>query len=233
MTATQVADYSQQASNFSDQARENSAQSKQSADDAKNQIQALSDEIVNTKQNVIRMNDETKNIQSVVEMIREIAEQTNLLALNASIEAARAGEQGRGFAVVADEVRLLAQRTQESTAKVEGALSKLEVEASSLVGAINKTQDSCDKSVEQVVHISSNLNELDAHFEEINSMSRQISSSAEEQSHVMLDISESLHYLHGLVTKLDEVTSNQYTETEKLSNSNDNLASYVAMFKLY
>lgn len=61
------------------------------------------------------LDQSSREIIGVVNLIRGIAEQTNLLALNASIESARAGEQGRGFAVVADEVRTLAQRTAEAT----------------------------------------------------------------------------------------------------------------------
>lgn len=69
----------------------------------------------------------SREIIEVVQMIRGIADQTNLLALNASIEAARAGEHGRGFAVVADEVRTLAKRTTEATDRISSLAESIQV----------------------------------------------------------------------------------------------------------
>lgn len=61
------------------------------------------------------LQEKSRRIQVITDVINEIAARTNLLALNAAIEAARAGEHGRGFAVVAGEVRQLAQRTKTAT----------------------------------------------------------------------------------------------------------------------
>lgn len=76
------------------------------------------------------LDQSSREIIGVVQMIRGIADQTNLLALNASIEAARAGEQGRGFAVVADEVRTLAKRTAEATDKIANLAASIQTGSS-------------------------------------------------------------------------------------------------------
>ncbi len=66
-----------------------------------------------------------KEIDSVVEFIRQIADQTNMLALNASIEAARAGENGKGFSVVANEIKQLADKSHESLKIISVTLSEI------------------------------------------------------------------------------------------------------------
>lgn len=72
-----------------------------------------------------QLEEKTKKIDGIVDVIADISEQTDLLSLNAAIESARAGEQGRGFAVVSEEIRKLSQQTQRTLDNVREIITEV------------------------------------------------------------------------------------------------------------
>lgn len=85
------------------------------------------------------IDDSSKEIARIVDVIEGIAFQTNLLALNAGVEAARAGDAGRGFAVVAAEVRALAQRCSQAAAEIATLVGSAAEQVRSGVALVGET----------------------------------------------------------------------------------------------
>ncbi|MDR3589125.1 MAG: methyl-accepting chemotaxis protein [Negativicutes bacterium] len=83
----------------------------------------------------------SKQINKIVDIIRNIAEQTNMLALNATIEAAGAGDAGRGFAVVAGEVKELSKRTAEEAGRIGRQIEDMQNDMGEAVVMVGKIGD--------------------------------------------------------------------------------------------
>jgi len=194
------------------------------------EVSNLMGEINQAAEQVNSLSEQSKKINSVLSVIGGIAEQTNLLALNAAIEAARAGEQGRGFAVVADEVRSLASRTQDSTLEINEMLSELHNLVTAAVGAMQASQQSCNRSVESSRAISESLGAVTTSVTTINDMSTQIATAATEQSSVTEEINRNVYAIQEIVNELTQSSKTTSSVSQHLAGRGQNLGDLVGQF---
>ena len=149
---------------------------------AMNELERVAVDINESAVLIESLGERSKQISSVVGVIREIADQTNLLALNAAIEAARAGEQGRGFAVVADEVRKLAERTSVSTQEIATTVTAILEETGRAVQRMQSVSANMSGSVEMARQAGDSLQVIDERAQETVDVVHGIADSTREQS---------------------------------------------------
>lgn len=187
-------------------------------------IARLADQVRQSTEVIHQLSDDSSNIGTVLDVIRNVSEQTNLLALNAAIEAARAGEAGRGFAVVADEVRSLASRTHESTEEINRMVTQLQARADQAVSVMATSIEETEQTVSAVESTTVSLNSISGAVEHIRDMSHQIASAAEQQAAVAEEINRN-------IVRLVELSEENASATEQTRVSSSDLESLSARLK--
>ncbi|MFC3913030.1 methyl-accepting chemotaxis protein [Pseudaeromonas sharmana] len=213
VTAQHVAANAAQAASAADDADREVSGGEQVMQQTIQTITRMSGEIENTARVIQQLDEDSRRIGTVLEVIRNIAEQTNLLALNAAIEAARAGDQGRGFAVVADEVRTLARRTADSTSEINKIIDMVLTGTRAAVDAISASQQLGGDGVSQVTAAGGMLQRIASAVGDIHRMNQQIATAAEQQTAAVEDMT---HHLVDIKTVAGD-TAQTSSRTEQTS----------------
>ncbi|MCL1074399.1 methyl-accepting chemotaxis protein [Shewanella dokdonensis] len=220
----EITHQTQQSSDKAHNAQQEMQQSHQQIIGTIEQISGLVDDMNNAISTITQLEQESKNIISVLDVIGGIADQTNLLALNAAIEAARAGDSGRGFAVVADEVRALAMKTQESTQNIQSMIDRLNQGVQHAVEVINLSSERVNSTAAKASAAGISLDQIVVLLDDMLGISIQIAAATEQQSTVidhinrnMENISEHSHNVLANAQNTSSASGEVYESSKRLN----------------
>lgn len=181
---------------------------------AESSVEVVS-EAVNT---MSRIEDASRKIEQIIDVIEDIAFQTNLLALNAGIEAARAGEAGKGFAVVAMEVRELAQRSAGAANEIKGLIDTATHEVSTGVRHVERTGDA--------------LGDISARIAQLHEHVQMISQAAQDQSAGLQEVNSAVNQMDQMTQANAAMVEEANAMSQQLASEGDHLMQLVSRFQL-
>ena len=195
-------------------------------------VNTLDNTLLETRDIIGQVASDSEEIGSVLDVIKGVSEQTNLLALNAAIEAARAGEQGRGFAVVADEVRTLAQRTRESTIRIEEMIDKLQNGSQKAVNAMTQSQEKAVATHESIGSLVEQLTGIIDQISTINDMNTQNAAATEEQSATVNEINDNIQEIQQRYNDSADSMEQLSASSDGVQNTSQQLSASVQRFQV-
>lgn len=216
----QVAQNAASASLSAQDVQDKAALGKRAIQNTIDRIESLAQQINTAVDATHQIEQDSRNISSVVTVIKNIAEQTNLLALNAAIEAARAGEKGRGFAVVADEVRSLAEKTKSATVEVSEIMTMLLANSQSIVSVVQESQTRVQQTVGSVQETSRTLDAMLQQVVKMSELNSGIARYTESQRAAAASASKSSQEL----SRISEEVAGQASRTGDITRQVSSLA---------
>ena len=176
-----------------------------------------------------KLQDKTKEVEKIADMILDISSQTDLLSLNASIESARAGEAGRGFAVVADQIRQLAEQTKNSTENITRIILELNENASQVMRSIDTSLEATANQNTMIHTAADSFGKLDKNManliEDIQEIDQRITNLADANNHIVENISHLSATTEQITATAEQASSLSESNLQYAKEAKDAIAS--------
>lgn len=156
-------------------------------------------------QSMQKIQENAKQMQSIIEIIDSIADQTNLLSLNASIESARAGDAGLGFSVVAREISKLAEKSAESTKGINAL--------------VKQTNQMIQKGNENVTEGGETFKKIIGEVGNIDSLINSVDETMKGQTEIYNTFRDKIEEINNEATQINHITAEQMNNVNSVMSS--------------
>jgi methyl-accepting chemotaxis protein len=161
------------------------------------------------------LDDSSKKIGDIIQIITGISAQTNMLALNAAIEAARAGEAGRGFTIVAEEIRKLADESNSAAKQISDLIKENQLKSKSAVNSVSLVEEKVSVGVNKASEVGQIIQSIIANIQSISSQIEAIGKAAENQAYGASEIEKAINSIASSSTEIASGTENISSSIEE------------------
>ncbi len=227
-----VAENIKDVAEFANQVSHNVTNARSFGEEAASHMQTIAKEVETLTQIVETAHMGSKNIEKIIQLIKQVAGQTRLLALNAGIEAARAGEYGRSFGVLAKEIGKLAEETSGAVTEIEESLTTVMVSIDKSVEAANSVNQHVIEGRNVVVSSSEALGFVNNNMITLNERVQHIALTGKEQDSAVKQITQDIQVISKIGQRQLKNASHLNNLAKEVKTCSDKLLEAVGVFRL-
>jgi methyl-accepting chemotaxis protein len=161
------------------------------------------------------LDDSSRKIGDIIQIITGISAQTNMLALNAAIEAARAGEAGRGFTIVAGEIRKLADESNSAAKQISDLIKENQLKSESAVNSVSLVEEKVSLGVTKASEVGEIIQIIIENIQSISKQMEGINKSTENQAHGANEIEKAINSIAASSSEIAAGTENISSSIEE------------------
>lgn len=181
------------AGQINDQAKDN----QDKMDSAVRSMEQINDSTDECRGVIARLGEESKEILSIVQLIKNISGRTNILALNASIEAARAGEAGKGFTVVAHEIQKLSDQTRGAVENIGKIVNEVVSSTETAVAVMDQSVQLTRNGMQDIRNVQGSTEKITLSNKELSEQMAEVEKTTEAVRSRSCDIAEGMRQVNG------------------------------------
>jgi len=124
-------------------------------------IESARERITDTAKRLQRMDENSQEVGKLIETIEDIADENNFIVLNAAMQSASGGEASQGLAILADDVQRLAERSANTTRRIDVLIQTIQADTAEAVNAMDTTRSEVQKSADIAAEIRQTLKNIE------------------------------------------------------------------------
>ena len=195
-------------------------------------MQSIDGTMTETDRLMGKVQDSSKQISEIVELLSDITEGTSILALNATVQAAKAGDAGKGFKIVADSIQELADNAADATRRVGALIAAVQTDIQAVGESVGRAREEVKNGVNLSLSAGESLNRITEVSNKLSEIVREISQEAIGYAKNSDEVSKDMEFLIESTNLTKDSTQKTAKSISEIASISNELGESVQSFKV-